>query len=263
MGYAKRRIQRRRVRRNWLIVELICVVVLAVLLMMIGRKLIARRRIAVEETASAQAMQAVVESEPESVPATPVISLSMRALMEQNSDAVGMLRFDGDRSFYVCQTDNNEYYMNHRFDGREDPAGMIYMDYRCELLPRSDNLILYGHNMADGSRFGTLKRFRNGKHLSANPIFTFADLYETVDYTPVAVFTTSVIPDDPAYFPFDCPEFATEDEFNAYIEAIKARSELNIPAVPAYGDKLLTLATCSNDHERGRLVIVCYAPTTQ
>lgn len=264
MGYAKRQLLRRRARRNWLILELVCLLILAVLVAMIAQKLVARRRIAAEESASNRAMQIIVESTSAPAPSSaPVIPLSMRMLLEQNPDTVGMLRFDGDRSFYVCRTDDNVYYMNHRFDGSEDPAGMIYMDYRCELLPRSDNLILYGHNMADGSRFGTLKRFRNEKHLSANPVFTFADLYETVDYAPVAVFTTSVIPDDPAYFPFDCPDFATEDDFNAYIDAIKARSELSLSATPAYGDKLLTLATCSNDHERGRLVIVCYAPASQ
>lgn len=262
MGYAKRQLHRRRVRRNWLILELVCLLFLAVLAAMIAQKLIARRRIAAEESASAQDMQSVIESSPapSSAPSSaPTISLSMRALLEQNPDTVGMLRFDGDRSFYVCQSDDNVYYMNHRFDGSVDPAGMIYMDHRCQLLPRSDNLILYGHNMADGSRFGTLKRFRNADHLAQNPVFTFADLYETVDYTPVAVFTTSVLPDDPAYFPFDRPSFGSEAEFDTYIAEVKARSELELPAVPSYGDRLLTLATCSNDHDRGRLVIVCYA----
>lgn len=258
MGYVKRRQRRRSVRRNWLIVELICLLILAVTAAMIVQKLAARRRIAAEEADSALAMQAVVQNT--AAPASsaaPAVSLSMRALLEQNTDTVGMLRFDGDRSFYVCQADDNVYYMDHRFDGSEDPAGMIYMDCRCTLLPRSDNLILYGHNMADGSRFGTLKRFRSEKHLRENPVFTFADLYETVDYTPVAVFTTSVLPDNPAYFAFDQTSFASAAEFDAYIAEIKARSEIDLPAVPEYGDRLLTLATCSRDHDRGRLVIVC------
>lgn len=254
MGYAKRR----RARRNWLIVEMICLLVLAVLIAMIVRKLIARSRIAGEEQSSAAVMQTIAESTP-APEAEPQIQSALIPLLEQNPDTVGLLNFDGDRTLYVCQTDDNIYYMDHRFDGSEDPAGMIYMDYRNTLLPRSDNLILYGHNMADGSRFGTLKRFRNIDHLLENPVFTFADLYETVDYVPFAVFTTTVLTDDPAYFPFDQTDFATEADFNAYVDAVRARSDFYLPGDVTYGDRLLTLATCSSDHDRGRLVVICYA----
>lgn len=254
MGYAKRR----RVRRNWLIVEIVCLLILAVLIAMIVRKLSARARIAGEEQSSAEIMQTIVESTTAPAP-EPEIQPALLELIEQNPDTVGILRFDGDRSLYVCQAEDNIWYMDHRFDGSEDPAGMIYMDYRNTLRPRSDNLILYGHNMADGSRFGTLKRFRNINHLLANPVFTFADLYETVDYVPFAVFTTTVLYDDPAYFPFDQTDFADESDFNAYVDAVRARSDFYLPGDVTYGDRLLTLATCSSDHDRGRLVIVCYA----
>lgn len=260
MGYAQRQLRRRRIRRSWLILELVCLLILAVLIAMIAQKLAARRRIAAEEAASHQAMQTVVQSTAAPAPsAAPVINPNMRALLEQNPDTVGMLRFDGDRSLYVCQADDNVYYMDHRFDGSEDPAGMIYMDYRCSLLPRSDNLILYGHNMADGSRFGTLNRYRKEKHIAENPVFTFADLYGTVDYKPFAVFTTSVAADNLAYFAFDRPDFGSAAAFDAYVAEVRFRSEIDLPGVPVYGDRLLTLATCASDHERGRLVIVCYA----
>lgn len=260
MRYAERQRRRRRTRRNWLIVEALCLMILFITLFAIVQKLTDRRRIAAEEAASAQIMQTIIQSAAEPAPsAVPVISQSMLDLLEKNAHTVGMLHFDGNRSLYVCQANDNIYYMDHRFDRSEDPAGMIYMDYRCLLLPRSDNLILYGHNMADGSRFGTLNRYRKEKHIAANPYFTFADLYETVDYTPFAVFTTSVIPDHPAYFAFDQPDFASEADFNAYVADVRFRSEIDLPGVPVYGDKLLTLATCARDHERGRLVIVCYA----
>lgn len=256
----RRRSRRKNRRRFWLAVEAGCIALLIVLAAMIAHRLVASERIASEEDASAAVMQKITENiQPELEAAVPVIRAEFAELMEQNPDTVGLLHFDGDRTLYVCQAEDNVYYMTHRFDGSEDPAGMIYMDCRCSLSPRSDNLILYGHNMADGSRFGTLKRFQSVDHLLENPTFTFADLYQTVDYVPFAIFTTTVLTDDSAYFDFAQADFPTEADFDAYVAGVRERSEYYLPDVPAYGDHLLTLATCASDHERGRLVIVCYA----
>lgn len=188
---------------------------------------------------------------------SPVIQPEILELMGENADAVGLLHFEGDRTLYVCQTTDNAYYMNHRFDGSEDSAGMIYMDYRCSLLPRSDNLILYGHNMRDGSRFGTLQRFEKKEYLLQYPTFRLTDKYETIDYVPFAVFHTTVLQDDPNYYPFDRIDFLDDKDFEQYIHDVKSKSVLEIPIEVEYGDRLLTLATCHSGLERGRLVIVC------
>ena len=251
----------RAARWLWLVAEILCIAVLAVVVLMIIGRLTDRGAVSREEQASTRAMQAVEPADsPETTPEPekpPVIQPAIAALQAQNPDAVGLLKFDADRSLYVCQGDDNYHYMYHQFDGTENPAGMIFMDYRNTLLPRSDNLILYGHNMRDGSRFGTLKRFTEAEYLLNHPIFTFADAYETVEYLPFAVFHTTVIEEDEAYFAFDRTDFADEAAFDAYIAEVKSRSVLDLPVEVNHGDKLLTLATCSSAHDRGRLVIVC------
>lgn len=253
--------EKRRIRQRWLAVERICLLIAAAMLILIANRLIARARIANEEQSAAAVMESISTPAPAAAiagpSAEPTLQPAIAKLMEQNPDAVGLLQFDGSRTMYVCQAEDNVWYMDHRFDGSEDPAGMIYMDFRNSLRPRSDNLILYGHNMADGSRFGTLKRFQDIDYLLKNPVFTLADRYETVEYVPFAIFNTTVLPNDPAYFPFDQTDFATEADFNAYVEAVHARSIHYLPGSVRYGDRLLTLATCSNAHDRGRLVIVC------
>jgi len=195
--------------------------------------------------------------EEESAEGVPGLQAEILELMNKNGDAVGLMHFEGDRTLYVCQTTDNAYYASHRFDGSEEPAGMIFMDCRNSLLPRSDNLILYGHNMRDGSRFGTLKRFESWEYIRKYPVFQFIDRYKNADYVPIAVFHTSVLPDDPAYYPFDQTDFADEADFNRYIRDVKSRSIMDIPVTAEYGDSLLTLATCHSGLERGRLVIVC------
>lgn len=57
-----------------------------------------------------------------------------------------MIGFE-DMALYVCQSEDDDYYASHRFDGNEDAAGMIYLDFQCSLWPASDNMVLYGHNM--------------------------------------------------------------------------------------------------------------------
>ena len=250
--------------RRWRIVEMVCLAVFALALFMMAGKLVSQREIAEEERDAAaylQQMENTPKADPENSVPEPLheVQPAIQKLLEQNDDAVGLLSFEDDRTLYVCQAEDNYYYMTHRFDGSEDPAGMVFMDYRNTLSPRSDNLILYGHNMRDGSRFGTLGKFREMEYVLQYPVFTFADLYDTVEYVPFAVFTTTVLKDDPAYFAFDQTDFADAEAFNAYVDAVRERSELDFPVEVKYGDRLLTLATCASDYERGRLVIVCRA----
>ena len=133
---------------------------------------------------------------------------------------------------------------------------MIYMDFRDSLWPRSDNLILYGHNMRDGSRFGTLRRFERSSYMKKFPVFQFVELYETAEYVPIAIFHTTVLTTDPDYYPFDRVNFTDGTDFDQYISDVKSRSLINIPLTAEFGEKLLTLVTCSSSMDRGRLVIV-------
>ena len=167
-----------------------------------------------------------------------------------------MIGFE-DMALYVCQSEDDDYYASHRFDGNEDAAGMIYLDFRCSLWPASDNMVLYGHNMRGGSRFGKLLRYTDLEYLTENSTIHFATLYEIGEYTPISVFYTSVNPEDEDYFDFTQVSFSDQAAFESYIADIREQSLFEIPTVVEYGDSLLTLATCSEEYDGGRIVIVC------
>lgn len=253
----------RAARWLWLAAELICLAVLAVVALMIIGRMTDRAEISREEQASTEIMQQIEPANALEIELDanepPVVQPAVAALQAQNPDAVGLLSFGVDKSMYVCQAEDNYYYLYRQFDGTDNPAGAIFMDSRNTLWPRSDNLILYGHNMRDGYRFGTLKRYTDAEYLLSNPTFTFADAYETVEYLPFAIFHTTVLTADDAYFAFDRTDFADETDFDQYVAEVRARSLLDLPISVNYGDKLLTLATCSSEHDRGRLIIVCRA----
>lgn len=254
------RIQSR--QRIWRIIEIACFCFLVILVILIGQRMHAEKQVAQEEQQSAGItipLQRSPAPDSTELPAVMAPQNDFGELLAQNGDFRGLLSFGADHSLYVCQGSDNLFYMNHQFDKTENPAGMIFMDYRNVLSPRSDNLILYGHNMRNGSRFGTLKRYTQADYLLANPIFRFADLYETRDYIPFAIFHTTVLTDHASYFAFDQTDFSDKAAFDDYVRAVKERSVLELPVDVQYGDKLLTLATCSSEQERGRLVIVCKA----
>ena len=263
-GYHRRR--RKKARVNWKWVELSFIFLFIISAALAVRTAISKLETKREEDISSQDFISFNSESPPSsdlqdynIPdqsiTQPPMFAKASSLLEVNSDLVGMVGF-GDVSLYVCQYSDNVYYASHRFDGSEDPAGMIYMGYRCSPWPLGDNTILYGHNMRDGSRFGKLNRFTKESFILENPVIRYATLYDMQDYIPISVFYTSTDINATDYFEFAQPTFANEAEFTTFINEIKKRSIIQLPTSAQYGDSLLTLATCSGDKVGGRLIVV-------
>lgn len=48
---------------------------------------------------------------------------------------------------YLMQYSDNNYYLNHSYDNKEDKQGSIFIDYRNDLSDKK--IIIYGHNSKD------------------------------------------------------------------------------------------------------------------
>ena len=262
---------RRDKKRFWLCLEAACLAAFLVVAIVLVLRFTRQKQRSAEERAAQEALNRIQTeqtvaptSAPTSVPTNvpapsetpPQMFAYAQELLQTNGDLVGMVGFD-DMSLYVCQGEDNTFYASHRFDGSEDPAGMIYMDYRCSAWPLGQNTILYGHNMRDGSRFGKLNRMTRAKYLAEHPYVRYATLYEIRDYRPIAVFYANVDPAAADYFDFAVTDFPDETSFTTYVQEAKRRSVVELPSTAQYGDNLLTLATCSEEGVGGRLVVVC------
>jgi sortase B len=78
-----------------------------------------------------------------------------------NPDFIGILDVpDLGIRYPVVQGNDNEKYLNTTFEGKRNPAGCIFLD--CENNPdmSDNNTFIYGHNMKDGSMFGSLKKLK-------------------------------------------------------------------------------------------------------
>lgn len=58
----------------------------------------------------------------------------------------------------LVQGEDNSFYLNHLPDGTQSPSGSIFMDYQNVSMD-DFNVIIYGHNMKNGTMFGQLSNY--------------------------------------------------------------------------------------------------------
>ena len=173
-----------------------------------------------------------------------------------NADFIGWLTIEGTNINYpVMQTPNNpDFYLKHSFDKGYSEYGVPYMQENCR-LGLSDNCIIYGHHMQDGSMFADLCKFESEDFYKEHKTFRFDTLGAYGEYEIVCVFKTSVYSADGfKYYHF--VDAANAEEFNAYLSTCQALALYDTGVSAQYGDRLLTLSTCEYSRTNGRMVVV-------
>ena len=198
-----------------------------------------------------------------------------KKLLDINSEVIGYMTIptiDGDPivALPVVQAKDNSKYLNINFKGENSRAGALFLDYRNvfdyvedhRLVEKSsDNLIVYGHNMADESMFGTLKYYRRNENYYENhPIIEFNSNYEQYTYKIFSFFLLDAEDDsDTEYDCWNTLNFDDEDEFYDFVDEAKRRTLRTNDVDVKYGDQILTISTCNTDvigNDRGRLILM-------
>ena len=189
----------------------------------------------------------------------------MNSFVEVSDDVKGFIELPGCDIYYpVVQGTDNNYYLDHTYDNKNNKAGAIFMDYRCVVSEdhMSPNIVLYGHNQEDGTMFGNLKKYKaNVDFYKQNPVVSFNTGYGIGDYVIFAYFVTNVYPKQDLYgevFHYHDYIDALEDEptFNWYMEQVAERNQIIPPVDVAFGDQLLVLSTCSTEYVDSRFVVM-------
>ena len=171
-------------------------------------------------------------------------------LKEQNLDAAGFLKVRGkDIEFVVVQTVDNDYYLRHNFEKDYNKAGWIFADYRNELDGSDRNIVVYGHNMLNGSMFSTLSNVleKSWQEEINNRFITFITPSGTEIYEVFSVYQT----EDSSYY--TQTDF-TESTFQEYIKTILSKSFYDFETVVNMNDQLLTLVTCGRSNSNRVIV---------
>lgn len=177
---------------------------------------------------------------------------------EQNPDLVGWIKVEDTKINYpVLQSspDNKDYYIDHDFYHRPRGAGAIYVRETCDVFAPSDNVTIYGHHMKDMSMFAGLDYYVEKSFWETHQTFTFDTLFEHHTYQVMAIFRTSAnIGEGFSYHQFE--NAADEEEFNVFIDTVKALALYDTGVDAQYGDKMVCLSTCEYSLDNGRLVLV-------
>lgn len=172
-------------------------------------------------------------------------------LQEINKDTIGWLTVNNTRIDYpVVQAKDNDYYLRRDYYQNKNRHGWIFMDYRNNPDELNENTIIYGHNLANQTMFGTLRYALNSYWYkkSANQIITFNTPNENMKFQIFSIYT---IPTTNDYLDITFP---TTDAYQAYIHLVKGRSIYDFNIEVTTDDKILTLSTCANGNDK-RLVI--------
>ena len=178
------------------------------------------------------------------------------SLYQQNNDFVGWISIPNTRIDYpvVQNKSNPDYYLNHNFKKEYSRFGVPFVQSDCD-IETSDNIIIYGHNMKNGTMFNDLVEYEDRDFYEKHRLIYFDTLNSEEVYEIIAVYKT--VANSGSGFAFN--EFVgavNSEEFSSYIQKCKALSLYNIGATAEYGDKLITLCTCEYSRNEGRLVVL-------
>ena len=174
-------------------------------------------------------------------------------LYMQNEDFSGWIKIQNTAIDYpIMQAKDNEYYLHRDFYKGYQYSGIPFADFQCDLYAPSTNIIIYAHNMKDGSMFAALSKYKDREFYKQNKIISFNTLYDTGEYEVMGAFRTT--PERFNYHEFiDASDAA---EFDAFVSEVKRLSFYDTGVSAEYGDKLLTLSTCAYNSADERLVVV-------
>ena len=180
-------------------------------------------------------------------------------LYEQNSDIVGWIRIDDTQINYPVMQSPQEpnFYLKHGFDKAYSDYGCPYVQEDCDVQEPSDNLVIYGHHMSNGSMFAHLEKFKSKDFWNEHRTITFNTLTDKQEYEIVSVFRTVVYTDSSDAFKYyRFVDAESDDVFDDYIGKCKELSFYDTGVTAEYGDKLITLSTCEYSRNNSRLVVV-------
>ena len=179
-------------------------------------------------------------------------------LYAKNKSIVGWITIDDTPIDYpVMQSKNEEYYLNHNFDQKTDNNGSIFIDADCSIWPRSQNIIIYGHNMKSGKMFGTLDKYKQPDYYEKHPEIQFDTLYNKGTYRIMYVFNDTVHEESEVTFKYyQFVDANSAEEYNSNMNEMAAKSLYDTGVTSHLGDELITLSTCDYSEGAERFVVV-------
>lgn len=166
----------------------------------------------------------------------------VNGLVKKNKDCIGYVEIPGTTiSYPVMQTKHNpDFYLNHDFNRNYSFYGTPYLSAYCD-VEKSDNLIIYGHNINGRKMFGALEKYKDKEFF-----YKHKKIYFTTDkkreYEVFAVMSVNI--HEFEYWKFVITRDAKE--YDELVDKMEEHSLWSQENKPKYGEQMLMLSTCDN-----------------
>lgn len=201
-----------------------------------------------QDAGAADPVSSAAASE-DSFPSYAFLSIDFPALEQQNPDTVGWIFIEDTRiSYPVVQSNDNEWYMTHLFDGSVNKSGSIFLDCRNSADFSDRHSIIYGHRMKNGTMFAGLRYFDSQAYYDAHPYFMLMTPDQNYIVEIFSVYIADVNGDS---WKLDF----TEEEFETWLKKAERNSCIDADFTPTADDRIITLSTCTGTSDDVRLVV--------
>ena len=231
--------------------------------------------------------------EQETVPREPLEKYT--ELLKINPYIAGWLKIDDSviDNPVVYTPGSQNYFLHRAIDGSEESRGTLFIAINWQ--EGYNNTLIYGHNMKDGTAFGSLAKFADESYGKSHNIIHFDTLYEEREYELYAAFYSQIAEEDletdedraeadqaieegeiDLFYDFgdydifrqekdeDAGRFryyyytdlADRADFEYFAENVKKRALYDTGVEAEWGDEFVTLSTCSYHVYNGRFVVV-------
>lgn len=172
------------------------------------------------------------------------------ALAKKNKDVKAWIYSkDTVINYPVVQGNDNQYYLYRMINGEWNGKGSIFIDYRCENPFEDFNTIIYGHRMKDGSMFNSLTKYRDKDYFNQHKKMMLITPKRKYDVQVFGVVTIAADSDKYQY------SFSGKDDKQAYLDWIRANSEIDTGVTASSEEKIVMLSTCTYEFDDARLVV--------
>ncbi len=182
------------------------------------------------------------------------VPVDFKKLKKANPDIYAWINIPNANVDYpILQSDkSNAYYLNHTVNGDWSAYGSIYTEDYNKKDFSDFNTLVYGHNMKNGTMFGSLRKFRDEAFFEENRYINVYMDNRILKYEIFAACTWDNL------HILANRNFDLEENRTAYLEEIfevrdmnsQVKEDIKVTA----GDKIITLSTCMNNKEKRFLV---------
>lgn len=198
------------------------------------------------EPSGTEGTEPVVTPETRPAQEEQTITIDFVQLLAQYPNAVGWLYCEGTPINYpVMQSDDNDYYLRRLPNGTHNTAGSLFADYRCGEIGETNNYIIYGHNMKNGTMFSSLTKYKSQSYYDEHPVLYL--------YTPEGNYKIELI----AGF-VSKPTGEVYNTVLTYEQMLEfcSHSTFRSTITPCDAERYITLSTCSYEYENARYVVI-------